>query len=218
MGQNGRPRRGLSGRGNCIFRGLMVHLVPKPKSFPGARALDTDWMRQKPPFWAKRQYPVMCAGAMRFARDFRNLRSLWDPSDMCKRIGHEDCVVRRTALPKTPPVRTARLLWPFLGPDAGVFASALAPGHLGPRQMTDVHLGLLFDEDECPVPRPWGNVAGRQKCPFRLVSLPKPALRVIRTCPDSRGILLPPSVRAVAGQSAIFATGAGLHCDPAYTV
>ena len=141
----------------------MVHLVPKPKSFSGARALDTDLMRQKPPFWTKRQYPVMCAGAMRFARDFRNLRSLWDPSDMGKRTGHEDCVVRRTALPKTPPVRTVRLLWPFFGPNARGFASALAFGHLGPRQMTDVHLGLLFDEDECPVPRQWGNMAGRQK-------------------------------------------------------
>ena len=139
-------------------------------------------MRGKPPFWAKRQYPVMCAGPTRFATDFRNLRSLWDPSDMCKRIGHEDCVVRRTALPKTPPVRTVRLLWPFPGPDAGVFASALALGHLGPRQRTDVHLGLLFDEGEDPLPRQWGNVAGRQKCPFRLVSLPNPTLRVIRYC------------------------------------
>ena len=185
----------------------MVHLVPKPKSSSGARASDTDLMRGKPPFWAKRQYPVMCAGPTRFATDFRNLRSLWDPSDMGKRTGHEDFVVRRTALPKTPPVRTVRLLWPFPGPDAGVFASALALGHLGPRQRTDVHLGLLFDEGEDPLPRQWGNVAGRQKCPFRLVSLPNPALRVIRTCPVSRRVLLPPLVRAVAGQSHDFATG-----------
>ena len=201
---NGHPRRrpGITGKG--IFRGLMVHLVPNPKSFSGARALGTDLMREKPPFWAKRQYPVMCAGPMRFARDFRNLRSLWDPSDMDNRTGHEDCVVRRTALPKTPPVRTVRPRWPFLGPDARIFASALTLGHLGPRQRTDVHLGLLFDGGEYPVPRQWGNMAGRQKRPFRLVSLPKPALRVIRTCPDSRGVLLPPLVRAVAGQSRDF--------------
>ena len=141
---------------------------------------------------------------MRFARDFRNLRSLWDPSDMGKRAGHEDCVVLRTALPNTPHVRTLRLLWPFLGPDAGVFASALALGHLGPRQRTDVHLGLLFDEGEYPVPRQCGNMAGRQKCPFRLVPLPKPAHEVICTCPDSRRVLLPPLGRAVAGQSRDF--------------
>ena len=144
---------------------------------------------------------------MRFAGDFRKLRSLWDPSDVTKRTRHEHCVVRRTALPKMPPVRPARLLWPFLEPDAGVFASVLALGHLGPRQRADVHLGLLFDEGECPPPRQWGNMAGRQKCPFRLVPLPKPAHEVIRTCPDSRRVLLPPLVRAVVGQSRDFATG-----------
>ena len=182
----------------------MVHLVPAPKISPGARALGTDLMRQKPPFWAKPQYLVVCAGAMRFAGYVRNLRSQWDPSDVAKRTEHEHCVVRRTALPKSLPVWTARLLWPFLGPDAGVFASALALGHLGPRQRTDVHLGLLFDEGEYPVPRQCGNMAGRQKCPFRLVPLPKPAHEVICTCPDSRRVLLPPLVRAVAGQSRDF--------------
>ena len=136
----------------------MVHLVPRPKISPGARALGTDLMPQKPPFWAKPQYPVVGAGAMRFAGDFRNLRSQWDPSDVAKRTEHEHCVVRRTALPKTPPVRAARLLWPFLGPDAGIFASALALGHLGPRQRTDVHVGLLFDEGEYPVPRTSGEI------------------------------------------------------------
>ena len=73
--------------------------------------------------------------------------------------------------------------------------------------MTDVHLGLLFYEGEYPPPRQCGNVAGRQKCPFRLVPLPKPAHKVIRICPDSHGVLLPPLVRAGAGQSRDFATG-----------
>ena len=95
----------------------------------------------------------MCAGTTRFARDFRNLGSQRDPSDVGKRTEEESCVVRRTALPTATIERTARLLWPFLGPDAGVFASALALGHLGPRQRTDVHVGLLFDEGEYPVPR-----------------------------------------------------------------
>ena len=70
--------------------------------------------------------------------------------------------------------------------------------------MTDVHLGLPFDEGQYPPPRQWENMAGRQKCPFRLVPLPKPAHKVIRTCPDNRGVLLPPLVRAVAGQSRDF--------------
>ena len=141
----------------------MIQTAPKQNSFSGARAFDTDRMWGKCPYFANRVLLVMCAGTTRFARDFRNIRSQRDPSDVGKRMEEENCVVRRTALPKTPPVRTVRLLWPFFGPNAGDFASALAFGHLGPRQMTDVHLGLLFDEDECPVPRQWGNMAGRQK-------------------------------------------------------
>ena len=35
----------------------------------------------------------MCAGTTRFARDFRNLGSQWDPSDVGKRMEQENCVV-----------------------------------------------------------------------------------------------------------------------------
>ena len=65
---------------------------------------------------------------------------------MGKRMEQENCVVRRTALPTAPFVRTARALWPFLGSDAGIFASVLPHGHPGPRERAKGHLGQLFGE------------------------------------------------------------------------
>ena len=59
---------------------------------------------------------VRCAGTTRFARDFRKLRSQWDPSDVGKRREEENYVVRRTALPTATVVRAARLLGRFSGP------------------------------------------------------------------------------------------------------
>ena len=122
----------------------MVQTAPKPKVFLGAGAFDTDWMGGKCPFFANPVLLVMCAGTTRFARDFRNLGSQWDPSDVGKRMEEENCVVRRTALPTAVVVRAVRVLWPLLGPDAGIFASALPHVHPGPRQRARGHLGLLF--------------------------------------------------------------------------
>ena len=122
----------------------MVQTVPKQNIFSGARAFDTDWMGGKCPFSEYRVLFVKCAGTTRFARDFRKLRSQWDPWDVGKRMEEENYVVRRTALPTATVVRAARVLWPFLGPDAGIFASVLPHGHPGPRQRAKGHLGQLF--------------------------------------------------------------------------
>ena len=114
-------RRYITGR--RIFGAPVVQTAPKPKVFLGAGAFDTDWMGGKCPFFANRVLLVMCAGTTRFARDFRNLGSQWDPSDVGKRMEQENCVVCRTALPTAVVVRAVRALWPLLGSDAGIFAS-----------------------------------------------------------------------------------------------
>ena len=124
----------------------MVKTVRKPNCSPKTRAFDTDWMGGKCPFFANRVLLVRCAGTTRFARDFRKLRSQRDPSDVGKRTEEESCVVRRTALPTATVVRTARVPWQFLGPDAGIFASVLPHGYPGPRQRAKGHLGLLFGQ------------------------------------------------------------------------
>ena len=135
-------RRYITGR--RIFGAPVVQTLPKPKGFLGTRAFDTGWIGGKWPFFEYRILFVRCAGTTRFARDFQKLRSQWDPSDVGKRIDEENYVVRRTALPTATVVRTARVLWPLLGPDAGISAFVLPHGHPGSRQRAKGHLGQLF--------------------------------------------------------------------------
>ena len=77
---------------------------------------------------------------MSLAREFRNLRSLGDSSEMGRRVEAKNSDLVRTAVTTTRLVRISRrradavtLLWQFVGLAASSFALARANGSPGPR-------------------------------------------------------------------------------------